>query len=74
LINEPGNQRELIVGVDDDQITYGGEGSPRTIPRDDVARVMMEVNPVSRNLDAYGNGTDPLTCVPTYRPKEMTLV
>jgi nucleoside-diphosphate-sugar epimerase len=52
LINEPGNQRELIVGVDDDQINYGGEGSPRTVPRDDVARVMLEA---CRNLEAYGN-------------------
>lgn len=52
LINEPGNQRELIVGVDDDRVTYGGEGSPRTVPRDDVARVMMEA---CRNPEAYGN-------------------
>ncbi len=52
LINEPGGQRQLIVGVDDDRVTYGGEGSPRTVPRDDVARVMMEA---CRNPKAYGN-------------------
>ena len=52
LINQPGNQRELIVGVDDDRVTYGGEGSPRTVPRDDVARVMMEA---CRNPKAYEN-------------------
>jgi len=52
LINEPGNQRELIVGVDDDRVTYGGEDSPRTVPRNDVARVMMEA---CRNLATYQN-------------------
>lgn len=52
LINEPGNQRELIVGVDDDRVTYGGEDSPRTVPRDDVARVMMEA---CRNPESYRN-------------------
>lgn len=51
LLNEAGNKRELIVGVDDDQ-AYGGEDSPRTVPRDDVARVMMEA---CRNREAYGN-------------------
>eukprot|EP00534_Pseudo-nitzschia_fraudulenta_P001441 CAMPEP_0201127144 /NCGR_PEP_ID=MMETSP0850-20130426/28937_1 /ASSEMBLY_ACC=CAM_ASM_000622 /TAXON_ID=183588 /ORGANISM="Pseudo-nitzschia fraudulenta, Strain WWA7" /LENGTH=332 /DNA_ID=CAMNT_0047395871 /DNA_START=247 /DNA_END=1245 /DNA_ORIENTATION=- len=52
LINEPGSQRELIVGVDDDRVTYGGEDSPRTVPREDVARVMMEA---CRHSDEYGN-------------------
>lgn len=52
LINEPGGQRELIVGVDDDRVTYGGENSPRTVPREDVATVMMEA---CRNVEAYGN-------------------
>ena len=52
LINEPGNQRELIVGVDDDRTTYGGEDSPRTVPRADVARVMLEA---CRNREAYEN-------------------
>ena len=52
LINEPGNERELIVGVDDDRETYGGEGSPRTVPREDVARVMMEA---LRHPEAYKN-------------------
>jgi len=52
LINEQGNQRELIFGVDDDRVTYGGEDSPRTVPRDDVARVMLEA---CRNVEAFGN-------------------
>jgi nucleoside-diphosphate-sugar epimerase len=52
LINEPANQRTLIVGVDDDRVTYGGEGSPRTVPRDDVARVMLEA---CRHPSLYGN-------------------
>jgi len=52
LINETGGQRELIVGVDDDRVTYGGENSPRTVPREDVATVMMEA---CRNVEAYGN-------------------
>ncbi len=52
LINEPGNQRELIIGVDDDRITYGGEESPRTVPRDDVARVMLEA---CRHREAFEN-------------------
>lgn len=74
LINEPGNQRELIVGVDDDRVTYGGPDSPRSVPRDDVAKVMMEA---CRNLDVYGNRSfdlrahepkdndDTLSCVTT---------
>ncbi|VEU40846.1 unnamed protein product [Pseudo-nitzschia multistriata] len=52
LINETGGERELIVGVDDDRVGYGGEGSPRTVPRDDVARVMMEA---CRSVDIFGN-------------------
>ena len=52
LINEPENQRELIVGVDDDRVTYGGEDSPRTVPRGDVAKVMLEA---CRNVDVFGN-------------------
>ena len=38
LINEPGGERELVVGVNDSM-----EGTEsRTIPREDVAQVMME--------------------------------
>jgi len=54
LINEAGGQRELIVGVDDDRVNYGGEDSPRTVPREDVARVMLEACRTG-NVDVYGN-------------------
>mmetsp|Transcript_13007 Transcript_13007/g.30384 ORF Transcript_13007/g.30384 Transcript_13007/m.30384 type:complete len:314 (+) Transcript_13007:220-1161(+) len=64
LINESGDQRELIVGVDDDRVSYGGEDSPRTVPREDVARVMMEA---CRNVDAYGNRSFDLRA---HEPKE----
>ena len=40
LINEPGGERELVCGIDDD-MSYGNTES-RTVPRDDVARVMLE--------------------------------
>jgi nucleoside-diphosphate-sugar epimerase len=40
LLNEPGGERELVVGVDDD-ISYGNTDS-RTVPRGDVAQVMLE--------------------------------
>ena len=40
LLNEPGGQRELVVGIDDDT-SWGGTES-RTVCRDDVARVMLE--------------------------------
>eukprot|EP00529_Nitzschia_sp_RCC80_P026352 CAMPEP_0113499466 /NCGR_PEP_ID=MMETSP0014_2-20120614/31765_1 /TAXON_ID=2857 /ORGANISM="Nitzschia sp." /LENGTH=338 /DNA_ID=CAMNT_0000393647 /DNA_START=78 /DNA_END=1094 /DNA_ORIENTATION=- /assembly_acc=CAM_ASM_000159 len=40
LLNEPGGQRQLVVGIDDDT-SWGGTES-RTVCRDDVARVMLE--------------------------------
>lgn len=40
LINEPGSERELVLGVDDDT-SYGNTDS-RTVPREDVAQVMLE--------------------------------
>ncbi len=40
LLNEPGGERELVVGVDDD-LSYGNTES-RTVPRDDVAEVMLQ--------------------------------
>jgi hypothetical protein len=42
LVNEPGGQRELIVGVDDETTNENTDQNYRTIPRQDVARVMME--------------------------------
>jgi len=38
LINEPGNERELVLGIDDSQ--DGTES--RSVPREDVAEVMMQ--------------------------------
>ena len=38
LINEPGGERELVLGVDDSQA--GTES--RTVPREDVAEVMVQ--------------------------------
>jgi uncharacterized protein YbjT (DUF2867 family) len=38
LVNEPGGERKLVVGVDDDM--SGTES--RTVPREDVAQVMLE--------------------------------
>jgi uncharacterized protein YbjT (DUF2867 family) len=38
LLNEPGGERELVVGVDDEQV---GTDS-RTVPREDVAEVMLQ--------------------------------
>jgi nucleoside-diphosphate-sugar epimerase len=38
LVNEPGGERALVVGVDDDM--SGSES--RTVPREDVAQVMLE--------------------------------
>jgi uncharacterized protein YbjT (DUF2867 family) len=40
LLNEPGGERELVVGVDDDT-SYGNTDS-RTVPREDVAAVMLD--------------------------------
>ena len=40
MLNEPGGERELVVGVDDDT-SYGNTES-RTVPREDVAETMLE--------------------------------
>ena len=40
LLNEPGSERELVIGVDDD-LSYGDTES-RTVPREDVAQIMLE--------------------------------
>lgn len=48
LINEPGGEREIVVGVDDDQT--GTES--RSIPREDVATVMLAA---VKYPDAYKN-------------------
>ena len=49
LINEPGGEREIVVGVDDDQ--SGTES--RSIPREDVAAVMLAA--VRHSSAAYKN-------------------
>ncbi|CAB9512526.1 Complex I intermediate-associated protein 30 domain containing protein [Seminavis robusta] len=49
LVNEPGGEREIVVGVDDEQT--GTES--RSIPRDDVASVML--NAVRYRKGAFKN-------------------
>lgn len=57
LINEPGGERELVLNVDDSQ-----EGTDsRTVPRQDVAFVMLEA---LRNSDLYGNRSFDLRAKP----------
>merc|ERR1719171_3075680 len=43
LLNEPGSERELVLGVDDSQA--GTES--RTVPREDVAEVMVQALKIS---------------------------
>jgi uncharacterized protein YbjT (DUF2867 family) len=58
LINEPGGQRELVLGVDDSM-----EGTDsRTVPREDVAEVMLQA---LRLPDLYGNRSFDLRAKPT---------
>ena len=47
LVNEPRGERRLVAGVDDD-VTTGTDS--RTVPREDVARVMLEA---VKNRDVY---------------------
>lgn len=57
LLNEPGGERELVVGVDDEQI---GTDS-RTVPREDVAEVMLQA---VRHAKIYGNRSFDLRAKP----------
>lgn len=57
LVNEPGGERSLVVGVDDDM--SGTES--RTVPREDVAQVMMEA---LRFPDAYAGRSFDLRAAP----------
>lgn len=57
LINEPGGERELVLGVDDSQ--DGTES--RTVPREDVAEVMLNA---LRFPDAYRNRSFDLRAKP----------
>lgn len=42
LFNEPGGQREIVLGVDDELLAQAGsKGSSRRIPRDDVAALSV---------------------------------
>lgn len=50
LINEPGGERELVFGVDDS--TEGTGTESRTVPREDVAEVMLQA---LRHPDLYGD-------------------
>ncbi|MDJ0510952.1 MAG: SDR family oxidoreductase [Crocosphaera sp.] len=42
LINEPGGKRELIVGKDDTLLNNPPQGIPTSIPREDVAEVVVQ--------------------------------
>lgn len=57
LINEPGGERELVLGVDDS--TDGTDS--RTVPREDVAEVMLQA---LRHPDAYRNRSFDLRAKP----------
>ena len=57
LLNEPGGERELVVGVDDEQ---SGTDS-RTVPREDVAEVMLQA---VRFPEIYGNRSFDLRAKP----------
>ena len=59
LLNEPGGERELVVGIDDDA-SYGNTDS-RTVPREDVAQVMLEA---CRHPDVYGGRSFDLRAKP----------
>jgi len=59
LINEAGGERQLVIGVDDD-MSYGATDS-RTVPRDDVAQVMLEA---VRNPTVYGGRSFDLRAKP----------
>jgi nucleoside-diphosphate-sugar epimerase len=65
LINEPGGERELVVGVDD-QMT-GTES--RTVPREDVAQVMLEA---LRYPDQYAGRSFDLRAKPVGEGKATT--
>jgi hypothetical protein len=59
LINEKGGQRELTIGVDDD-LSYGDTES-RTVPREDVAQIMLES---IRHPNVYGGRSFDLRAKP----------
>lgn len=65
LLNEPGGERELVVGVDDEQT---GTDS-RTVPREDVAQVMLEA---VRYPNIYGNRSFDLRAKPPGDGKPTT--
>lgn len=51
LLDQPGGQRELLVGKDDEMLKNPPNGIPTTIPRADVATVVVQalLSPVARN-------------------------
>lgn len=65
LLNEPGGERELVVGVDDEQV---GTDS-RTVPRDDVAEVMLQA---VRHPKIYGKRSFDLRAKPPGDGKPTT--
>lgn len=51
LLDQPGGKRELIVGKDDTMLTNPPEGIPTSIPRADVAELVIQalLEPTARN-------------------------
>ena len=51
LLDQPGSKRELIVGKDDRLLTHPPDGIPTSIPRSDVAEVVVQAlsQPSARN-------------------------
>jgi uncharacterized protein YbjT (DUF2867 family) len=65
LLNEPGGERELVLGVDDSM-----EGTDsRTVPREDVAEVMLQA---LRQPDQYKNRSFDLRARPVGEGKPTT--
>ncbi len=51
LLDQPGGKRELLVGKDDTMLTHPPEGIPTSIPRADVAELVVQalLAPAARN-------------------------
>ena len=69
LINEPGGKRELIVGKDDMLLNNPPDGIPTSIPREDVAEVVVqalaEPNAINKAFDVISQPEGEATGVVT---------
>ena len=69
LINEPGGKRELIVGKDDALLKNPPDGIPTSIPRGDVAEVVVqalkEPNAIDKAFDVISKPEDEPSSVVT---------